>query len=301
MVFPALGPVRRNELGKFLMISPFAHERMAVAQEVLGYHLADALLEGDDDYSEAVQLAFFVACLSLADLAEQRHGVAPEYCAGPSFGERTALVYTGALTYPEGLRLVELIARIEHEYFAVEHTGIVTHSFVRVSPEQLKGLLSGLEAQGEWYDVSGYLDQDFSMVSLHERALPAFKAAISACGGYSMSTMRPPAHAGVFGELRERIAREIDARFVLRPPRIPVVSYQDGVLLDDPAALRSALLDGFVKPIRWLDTVRSLQGLGVEELCFAGPDSMFHRLRSTVDSFEVDLVDVRRVLRPPRR
>jgi len=300
MVFPALGPVHRQELGKFLMISPFARDHLVTAGQVLGYHLADALLEAEDDYAEAVQLAFFVACLSLADFAEQRLGVIPDYCVGPSFGERTALAYTGALAYPDALRLVEFIARTEREYFAEEHTGIVTHTFVRVPEDRLKTLLAGLDARGEWYDVSGYLDRDFHMVSLHERTLAYFKTEISTLGGYSMQTMRPPAHAGIFTRLRERIAQAVDERFPLGTPRLPIVSYQDGVRLDTPVALRSALLDGFVRPIHWLDTVRSLQDLGVTDLCFAGPDTMFHRLGSTIDRFRVTLVDVRRVMRPPR-
>lgn len=298
IVLPALGPVRRNELGKFLMISPFARERMSIADEVLGFSLADALLAADDDYSEAVQLAYFVACLSLAEFAEQRLGITPDHCVGPSFGERTALTYTGALSFSDGLRLVQLIARLEHEYFAVEHPGIVTHTFVRVPEERLKEMLAGLDERGQWYEISGHLDPDFHMVSLSESVLDDFKAEISAAGGYSMSTMRPPAHAGIFGPLRERIARTLDERFTLAAPRLPIVSYQDGQVLQSPETVRTALLDGFVRPIRWMETVRSLQEREVGRLCFAGPDTMFHRLRSTTEAFEVDLVDIRHVLRP---
>ena len=301
IVFPALGSVRKNDLGKFLMVDPFARERVAVANEVLGHHIADALLASDGDYAPAVQIAFFVACLSLADFAERKLGMTPDFCVGPSFGERTALAYTGVLSYPDALRLVDTIARTEREYFARAHTGIVTHSFVRVPEDRLKELLSGLDARDEWFDISGHLDRDFSMVSLHERALPEFEADIRAGGGYSMSTMRPPAHAGIFSSLRERIAAEVDANFSLAAPRIPIVSYQDGARLDTPAAVRSALLDGFVRPIRWPDAVRSLRDLAVERLYFTGVDSMFHRLKSTVDNFAVELVDLRRVLYPPRR
>jgi [acyl-carrier-protein] S-malonyltransferase len=301
MVFPALSPVRTNDLGKFLMISPFARQRVAEADDVLGYHLADALADSEDDYADAVQLAFLVACLTLADHVENTYGVTPDYCAGPSFGERAALAYTGSLSFADTVRVVEMIARIEGEYFAAEHTDVVTHSFVKVPQERLGELLGGLTAAGEWHDVSAYLDHDFFMVSLHERALDDFKAAIKAFGGHSMYTMRPPAHAGIFAPLRDRVARELDDRFTLAPPRIPVVSYQEGLLLDSPEGLRTALLDGFVRPIRWPDTVASLQGLGVQTLYFAGPDSMFHRLRTTAAAFTVEKVDLRSILKRPRR
>ncbi|MET9403372.1 ACP S-malonyltransferase [Kitasatospora sp. NPDC002965] len=298
IVFPALSPVRREELGTFLMIHPLARRRLAEADEALGYRLADALADApaDDDYAEPVQVAVLVACLALAEWAEQRLGAAPEYCAGPSFGERTALAYTGALPFADTVRLVDEIARVEREYFATEHRDIVTHSFVRVPEERLDPLLGGLE----WHDVSGRMDTDFHMVSLREAELAAFKSAISEAGGYSLYTMRPPAHTSLFTGVRARM-EEVYARYTLAAPRIPIVSYYDGAVLTGPAELRTALLDGFVSPIRWVDTARSLRELGVDRLWITGPDAMLSRLRTTAKNFDVELCDLRRVMVRPRR
>ncbi|WP_217145659.1 ACP S-malonyltransferase [Streptomyces sp. AC627_RSS907] len=297
IVFPALSPVRRKDLGTFLMIHPYARRRLAEADEALGYHLADALADApDDDYAEPVQVAVLVACLALAEWAGERLGAAPEFCAGPSFGERAALAYTGALPFADTVRLVDEIARTERRYFAAEHRDVVTHSFVRVSEERLHPLLAGLD----WHDVSGRLDADFHMVSLREPELDGFKSAISAAGGYSLYTMRPPAHTSLFSGVRA-LMEDVYARYTLSAPRVPVVSYQDGTVLTDPEALRTALLDGFVNPIRWVDTVRSLRDLGVDRLWITGPDAMLSRLRTTADTFDVELCDLRRVLVRPRR
>ncbi|MBP2708506.1 ACP S-malonyltransferase [Microbispora sp. RL4-1S] len=298
IVFPALSPVRRNDLGTFLMIHPIARRLLAEADDALGYHLADALADApeDDDYAEPVQVAVLVACLALAEWAEERLGAAPEFCVGPSFGERAALAYTGALPFADTVRLVDEIARVERRYFAAEHRDVVTHSFVRVPDERLGPLLAGLE----WHDISGRLDADFHMVSLREAELAGFKAAISEAGGYSLYTMRPPAHASAFTGIRARM-EEVYARHTLSAPRMPVVSYQDGAVLTGPGELRACLLDGFVRPIRWIDTVRSLRELGVDRLWVTGPDAMFSRLRTTAANFDVELCDLRRVMVRPRR
>jgi [acyl-carrier-protein] S-malonyltransferase len=298
IVFPALSPVRRKDLGTFLMIHPFARRLLAEADDALGYHLADALADAppDDDYAEPVQVAVFVACLALAEWAEERLGAAPEYCVGPSFGERAALAYTGALPFADTVRLVDEIARVERRYFATEHRDIVTHSFVRVPAERLDALLADLE----WHEISGRLDADFHMVSLREAELAGFKAAISAVGGYSMYTMRPPAHASLFTGVRAQM-EQVCAQYTLSAPRMPIVSYQDGAVLTDPQELRTSLLDGFVRPIRWVEAVRSLRELGVDRLWVAGPDAMFSRLRATADNFDVELCDLRRALVRPRR
>lgn len=297
LVFPALSPVRRKDLGKFLLIHPCARERLAEADDALGYRLVDALADApaDDDYAEPVQVAVLVACLALAEWAQTRLGADPAYCVGPSFGERAVLAYTGALPFGETVRLVDEIARTEREYFAVEHRDVVTHSFTRVPVERLEELLDDLA----WHDISGRMDTDFHMVSLREAELDAFKHAIGEAGGYSLYTMRPPAHASLFTGVRERMA-EVYARYDLRAPRVPILSYQDGALLTEPEALRTALLDGFVRPIDWLATVAALRERGVDRLWVAGPDAMFSRLRTTVDNFGVELCDLRRVLTRPR-
>ncbi|SDT18340.1 ACP S-malonyltransferase [Actinoplanes derwentensis] len=295
IVFPALSPVRRRDLGTFLMISPYARQRLAEADDTLGYHLADALADApEDDYSPPVQVAVLLACLALADWAQQELGADPAYCAGPSFGERAALSWTGALPAADTVRLVDEIARTEQEYFATEHRDVVTHSFTRV-PE-LGELLAGLA----WYEISGRLDTDFHMVTLREDELDGFKAAISDAGGYSLYTMRPPAHAALFTGVRDRM-EQVYARYELAAPRVPIISYHDGAEITEPDALRTALLDGFVRPIRWLDTIQGLRDRGVDRLWIAGPDTMLAKLRGTTAAFDVELCDLRRALVRPRR
>ncbi|WP_433789728.1 ACP S-malonyltransferase [Actinoplanes sp. CA-252034] len=297
IVFPALSPVRRRDLGTFLMIHPYARRRLAEADEALGYHLADALAAApDDDYAEPVQVAVLVACLALADWSTDWLGADPAYCVGPSFGERAALAYTGALGFADTVLLAGDIARTEREFFATEHRDVVTHSFTRVPAGRLAELLDGLA----WHEISGHLDTDFHMVSLRDGELEPFKAAISEAGGYSLYTMRPPAHAAVFAGLRERMAAVYD-RYPLAAPRLPIVSYLDGSLVTGVDELRASLLDGFVRPIGWLDTVTALRGHGVDRLWVAGPDAMFSRLRVTADHFGVELCDLRRALVRPRR
>lgn len=158
LVFPALSPIRRGELGTFLMIHPIARRLRREADDALGYHLGEALADAppDDDYAEPVQVAVLVASLALAEWAEQRLGAAPEYVVGPSFGERAALAYTGALPFADTVRLVDEIARVERHYFATEHRDIVTHSFVRVPQEHLGELLAALD----WHEISVRMDTD---------------------------------------------------------------------------------------------------------------------------------------------
>ena len=58
------------------------------------------------------------------------------------------------------------LARCMDEYFAEEHTDVVTLSFTRTPEDKLREVLRELDEQEEWYDISCYIDDDFYMVSL---------------------------------------------------------------------------------------------------------------------------------------
>lgn len=300
IVFPGMGPSSFAEVGRFLMLDPFARKRLAEADEVLGYSVFDRLRDAEDDYSEATQIAFLINSMAAADRAREVLGITPEICTGPSFGQKAAAAYTGVLTFAETVTLTAELARCEQDYFAEEYQDAVTHTVVRTAPERLTEILDELSGRGSWYDYSGYLDEGFFMVSLRKGDLGEFKDRVGAAGGYSMYTMEPPVHAPAFVGLRRRAAEEIFPRYQFRDAGMPIVTDQDGTVITAADDVATMMLDTFDKPIHWPKVVAGLQAAGVTTLCFAGPDHLFHRLDSTKSNFEVVRVGPSGQ-RPPRK
>ncbi|GAA2098724.1 ACP S-malonyltransferase [Streptomyces albiaxialis] len=298
VVFPGMGRFDFAGAGRFLVLDPYARARLASADEVLGFSVLERFHDEGADYSEYAQLAFLVSSLAAADRAEDRWGMRPDVCAGVSFGQKAAAAYTGALDFPDVVRMTAELARCEKEFFATEHTDVVTHAVYRVPDEEFRALLETMRARGEWFEVSGELDRGFFMVSLPEPRLDAFVRAVRDLGGYSMYTMRPPVHAAAFGALRRRAEAEVFARYRIGAPRLPVVSDADGSVVETAEAMRTMLLDTFDRAIRWPDMVASMVELGVGTLCVTGADDMFHRLNCTVRNFDVLAVNPKNALRP---
>ncbi|MEV6908289.1 ACP S-malonyltransferase [Amycolatopsis sp. NPDC051071] len=303
VVFPGMSQSGFADVGKFMVLDPFARRRLAIADEVLGYRLLDALYAaGDDPYSESAQVAFLVNSLALADRATEEMGMVPDFCAGPSFGQKAAAVFSGALDYPEVIRLTAELAACERDYFAAEHTDVVTLTVVRVDEGKFQEYLDGLTARGRWYDISGHLDEGMFMVSVRENLLDEVKAAVSGMGGYSMSVMRPPVHAGAFAGLRKLAEREVFGRYRIGEPRLPVISDSDGAVVRSAAGMRRMLLDTFDRPIQWPDMVATLLKSDVRTMYVTGPENLFRRVKCTVRNFSVVAVDpksaLRTILRP---
>ncbi|MBL1110304.1 ACP S-malonyltransferase [Streptomyces sp. 5-8] len=301
LVFPGMGPVPFAEVGRFMVASPYARDLVAVADEVLGYSLVDAFRTSPGDYSQAAQVAFFVNCLACAHWARDHLGVEPGIVAGPSFGEKAAIAYTGALELPDAIRLTAEIARCLEEYFAEEHRDIVTLSFVRAPRDGLDAILAELDEAGEWHEISCHIDDGFHMVSLSEHRVAWMEQRLRAIGSLPLYTMRPPMHASAFRPLRDKAAREVVSRYSFADPALPVVADQDGRLLHTGEELRTMLLDGFDHPMDWPRVTTALKDAGVRRLCVAGPDGLFGRVPCSVRNFDVVAAQPRLAMTPRRR
>lgn len=301
MVLPGMGPSRFADVARFMVVNRSARRLTRRADAILGYSLLDRFRAAESDYSPYAQIAFLLNCLALAECAEEEFGVRPGVCVGPSFGSKTATAYTGSLSVEETVGMVAGMARCVDEYFAEEHQGVVTHSFARTPEERVRDIMSELEELGEWHEISCYLDDDFFMLSLRESRLEWLERRIRDAGGLPLYTMRPPMHAAAFGGLRTKIEDEVFGELAFGDPKFPVVSDQDGTLVDTAQGIRALLLDGVVRPLNWPRSVAALRTLGVTRVCVAGPDSLFGRVRTTTENFEVLAVDPRTAMRPRPR
>jgi [acyl-carrier-protein] S-malonyltransferase len=300
LVFPGMGPSSHADLGRYIAGSPHARRLRRTADDVLGYPLMDLYRTAAEEYSEYSQIAFLITCFALAGWAESELGIEPTVCTGPSFGEKTAVAYTGSLDFADTVLLTARLARCEEEYFRTAYSDVVTQSIARTPKAALTEILADMTARNQWHDISCRIDEDFFMVSLREPDLDAFTGAVRAAGGLPLFAMRPPMHSSAFADLRAKVAEEVLSGFAFQDPRLPIVADQDGVLVRTAAQVQAMLLDSIVRPVHWPNALRSLAGLGIGKLYVAGPDALFGRVRCATENFDVVTVNQRMAMRPKR-
>ncbi|EPH42959.1 ACP S-malonyltransferase [Streptomyces aurantiacus] len=300
VVFPGMGPSRFTDVGKFMMIDPFVRKRLAAADEALGRSVLDGFRTAGADFGEFAQIACFINSVALADRAVETQGLAPDVCAGFSFGQKAATAFSGALPFTEAVRLTYELALCEKRFFEEEHQDLVTLTLTRVPDATLQEVLGELSERGEFHEVSGRLDEGMHMVTMREQVLESFQRRISAVGGYSLYSMKPPAHCRILSGLRARAEEEVLAKFDLADPELPVVADHDGSLVMSADQMRTLLLDTFDHPVRWHPVVDTLRGMGVTTVHVTGSDRLIHRLDVTTRAFDVVALGPEQALRPAR-
>jgi [acyl-carrier-protein] S-malonyltransferase len=253
---------------------PAARRLFDEAAEVLGYDLADACHNGPAERlnSTAVsQPAIFVSSLAaLESLRAERPDVVAS-CAGAaglSLGEYTALVFAGALSFRDGLRVVQ-------------RRGEVMQAASDANPGAMVSVLGPDEAAardlcerargGDVLELANYLCPGNTVLSGGRAACEAAERLAESVGGRAIRLAVAGAfHTALMKPADEALARAL-AEVELRPPRVPVWSNVDAAPHTDPAAIRRLLVRQVVEPVLWEKTVRNLLAAGFDRFHEIGP------------------------------
>jgi [acyl-carrier-protein] S-malonyltransferase len=269
--------------------NPAVRETLAEASSALGEDVGRLIREGPKEALELttntqpVMLAAGLACYR-AWIAHT--GRTPDFLAGHSLGEYTALVAAGSLTLADALPLVRFRAQAMQDAVPAG-TGAMAAvlgldaSAVRDACVELSvGSADVVEAVNfndpKQIVIAGTkAGVDKACELLKSRgAKRAMLLAVSA--PFHSSLMQPAAQ-----RLKERLATT-----ALLAPRIPVMNNVDVQINAEPQAIRDALFRQAFGPVRWVELVQALRLRGVSNLIECGPGKV---LAGTVKRIDPEL------------
>ena len=237
--------------------------------------LLDAAIEliGEDPFPRVEESTRFaqpaILCASLAMWTRLRDHVDPVALAGHSLGEFSALAAAGALSDHDALRLV--VMRGDHMAASGEASGGGTMlALMGASPAQAAAIaarhgvsLANDNAPGQVV-LSGSPDalEAAGKDAKHEglRALP-----LGVAGAFHSPQMQ-----GAVAPFRAALGE-----VVFETPQIPVVSCATASLFVDPGM---ELAEALISPVRWRDTMTTLDALGVQAYIDVGPGRVLSKL-----------------------
>lgn len=271
--------------------SPVAAELLRAADLAVGGGLLEVMLEGPEQALTATQnqqpaiVAHSLAALQLVREA----GIAPDFVAGHSLGEYSALAAAGVLDFEDTVRLVryrgEIMARAdelapgtmaavlgldaEAVQSVVEQAGeedvLVVANYNCPGQVVISGAVAAVQRAGELARQAGA-----------KRTLP-----LDVSGAFHSPLMQPAADL-----LAERLART-----ELRPALVPVVANADAAPHTEPDDMRAALARQMTSSVLWEQSVRLMIERGVNCFVEIGPGSVLTKLIRRISS-EVAVHDV---------
>jgi [acyl-carrier-protein] S-malonyltransferase len=265
---------------------PAARQLFGEAAEVLGFDLLDICINGPAERLNATdvcQPALYVASLAALESLKQTEPDAVEECvatAGLSLGEYTALVFAGALSFRDGLRVVRRRGQAMQAAAEATPSGMV--SIIGLEMAQVVELVKEAESAGK-LELANYLCPGNIVVSGTRAACELFEKLADSKGARTIRLAVAGAfHTDIMHPADEQLAEALRT-VELKPPRIPVWSNVDAQPHSAPEEIRELLVRQVLQPVRWEETMRNLLGAGVERFYEIGPGRVLAGLLKRVN------------------
>jgi [acyl-carrier-protein] S-malonyltransferase len=199
----------------------------------------------------------------------ERGGPMPQWFAGHSLGEYTALVAAEALRFEDALPLVRFRAQAMQEAVPEGIGGIA--AILGLDEGKLAEVCAEA-ARGEVLEPANLNSPGQVVIAGHRGAVERGMALAKEKGAKRalMLPMSAPSHCSLMKPAASRLAERL-AQVEVRKPVVPVVHNRFVEAFEDPARIRQALVEQLDHPVRWIETVAFLSRQGVRRIVECGP------------------------------
>jgi [acyl-carrier-protein] S-malonyltransferase len=261
---------------------PLARQVFEEADDILQFPLSRLCFEGPEDQlklTENTQPAL-VAASTAAWRVIEAEGLRPDYVAGHSLGEYSALVAAGAIWFADALRLVRKRGRYMQEAVA-PGVGAMA-AILKLPAGKLDGILMEA-AQGETVSAANYNSPDQIVIAGHAGAVERAMALAKSAGAKRAVALpvSAPFHCALMRPAQEKMRADLDA-VEFHDLAVPLVNNWQACEVRAGAEAREGLYQQIPNPVRWSSSMQWLAQRGVDSWYEVGAGKVLSGLLRTI-------------------
>lgn len=240
------------------------------ADAALGFPVSTLCFEGPDEQlklTENTQPALLTVSVA-AFVVLKELGYQPDFVAGHSLGEYSALVAAGALRFEDAVRIVRNRGRYMQE--AVPAGVGAMAAWLMPPMDQLDRILAEA-AQGEVVAAANFNSPSQLVIAGHAGAVARANELAKAAGAKRTVPLpvSAPFHCALMQPAQQRLKADLDAA-AFADLAVPLVNNVDAAIVTGGAAARDGLYRQVPNPVRWTESVRRLAAEGVTRFVEVG-------------------------------
>ncbi|KAA8984342.1 ACP S-malonyltransferase [Halospina sp. K52047b] len=284
LVFPGQGSQSVGMLDEAAAEWPLVGQTFEQASGVLGYDLAELCRQGPAEElnrTDVTQPALLTASVALWRVWQDLGGPRPDYLAGHSLGEYSALVAAGCLDFADAVDLVRI--RGDAMRHAVPEGAGRMAAILGLDDEAVISLCQEHVSEGVVeavnFNAPGQVVIAGSATAVDRVIERAREEGAKKVMPLDVSV---PSHCALMQPAADRMAGAL-AGVSVQDAAIPVVQNVTAGVVTDAASIRENLYWQLISPVRWTESVRYMgeQGVGVMAEC--GPGKVLSGLARRID------------------
>ncbi|MGM0902034.1 MAG: ACP S-malonyltransferase [Bacillota bacterium] len=254
------------------------------ADQVLEESLSATIFEGPQEkltLTVNAQPALLTTSIAILDYFKQS-GIEPDFVAGHSLGEYSALVAAGALRFEDGVYAVRKRGELMEK--AVPNGEGTMAAVLGLGRDPLNAVCETVTAAGHPVQLAnlncpGQIVISGSKKGVEEASVKAKEAGakralpLNVSGPFHSELMKPAAV-----EFKD-ILNSIE----IKPAQIPVIANVTAEPMQDANEIKDKLIEQLYSPVLWEDTVGKMLELGVDTFIEIGPGKVLAGLVKKID------------------
>ena len=253
------------------------------ADAALGFSLSKLCFEGSEEalkLTENTQPAILTVSTA-AYRALEKQGITPDFVAGHSLGEYSALVAAGALEFSAAVKLVRGRGRYMQE--AVPSGEGAMAAVLGLSPADVAEICKKA-AENEVVSPANMNSPEQTVISGSATAVKR-AVEIASQSGAKRAVILPvsaPFHCAMMMPAQQRLESDLRAAH-FSALKFPLISNVDAEAITAGEEARDALIRQVTNPVRWLESIRDMIDSGVTVFVEVGPGKVLTGLLRQID------------------
>ncbi|MYM74209.1 ACP S-malonyltransferase [Duganella sp. FT109W] len=284
-VFPGQGSQAIAMLDGFAG-NPVVAQTVAEASEALGFDLGKLIAEGPKeelDLTTNTQPVMLTAAVATYRAWIAAGGAVPSVVAGHSLGEYSALVAAGVISFKDAVPLVRFRAQAMQEAVPVGQGTMAV--VLGLSDDDVRAACAEAAAAGGVVEAVNF-NAPAQVVIAGDTAAVERACEIAKGKGAKRAMKLPvsaPFHSSLLKPASDRL-RDYLANITFAAPQIELINNVDVAVLNDPAAIKDALVRQAAAPVRWVETVQKIAADGITKVVECGPGKVLMGLTKRIDA-----------------
>jgi len=262
---------------------PVARAVFEEADKALGFSVSKLCFEGTEDdlkLTANTQPAILTVSVAAARVLAEK-GITPDFVAGHSLGEYSALVAAGSLKFAEAVKSVRQRGTYMQE--AVPAGQGAMAAIMGLSPAVVLDACKRA-AEGQICSPANLNSPEQTVISGHAGAVKRAVEIASQLGA-KRSMVLPvsaPFHSALMMPAQEKLEKDLSAT-EFADLQVPLVTNVDADSIRQGEEARSALIRQVTMPVRWEESMRMLLDEGVNTFVEVGPGRVLTGLMRQIE------------------
>lgn len=281
-VFPGQGSQSVGMLNELAQSNSVVADVFNEASEVLGYNLWDVVQHdaaGTLNQTDVTQPAMLAAGIAVYRSLAALKPLNPQFMAGHSLGEYTALVAAGVMSLAQGIELVAERGRLMQlavpagQGAMAAVLGLEDAQVVAVC-ENAPGLVEAVN-----FNSPGQV-----VIAGEKTAVEAAMLLMTEAGASRVVPLpvSVPSHCSLMQPAAEQLADKL-ANMSFGLAKVPVLHNVNAQVAGSVGEIKALLVQQLYRPVQWVQTVQAMKTQGVDSLYELGPGKVLMGLNRRID------------------